>query len=84
MKALRFLITLFLLISTFGGLALTASEYVDCKDLYPDEFLDLAAESPHPILPVFASSLNTHPYLLCCLKIFHFQKIGPLSSILRC
>jgi len=66
------------------GLALTASEYVDCKDLCPDEFLDLAMEPSSPILPVFASSLNTHFYLLLPLKIFDFPQTSLFTAILRC
>jgi len=84
MKEINCLISLILLISVIGVLASTASAYVDCKNLCPDEFLDLAAESPSPIVPVFASILNTHLCLLRCLKIFHFQKMCPLTAILRC
>lgn len=84
MKALRFLISLFLLISIFGSLALTASEYVDCNNPYPDEFLDLALECQGPISPVFAPQLNTHPLLLHPLKTLYFQRDNLLTTFLRC
>jgi len=67
-----------------GSLALTASTYVDCKDFYPDEFLDLALACQYPILPVFAPHRNTHPFLLYCLKGFYFKRIALLTPILRC
>jgi len=78
------LISVVLLVSIIGVLALTASDYVGCTNPYPDEFLDFAFECPYPILPVFAPQLNTHPLLLHSLKIFYFQKIDFLSPILRC
>ena len=84
MKALRFLVTLVLLISIFGALALTASEYVDCKNPFPDEFLDIALECQGPILPVFAPQLNTHPLLIHSSKIFYFQRDNLLTTFLRC
>jgi hypothetical protein len=84
MRGKRCLINLVLLISIGGVLALTASTCVDCKDFYPDEFLDLALASRGPIIPVFAPYLNTHPYLLQTLKIFYFGRIDLPTSILRC
>jgi len=84
MKALRFLITLFVLISIVGALALTASEYVDCKNPYPDEFLDLSLEWQYPVLPIFGPYRNTHPLLLHSLKIFYFQRDNLFTTFLRC
>jgi len=84
MKVSRFLAALFLLISIFGGLAFTASEYVDCKNFYPDEFLDFALECHYPILPIFAPYWNTHPLLLHSFKIFYFQRDDLLATFLRC
>ncbi len=84
MKGNKCLINLLLLISITGVLALTASEYVSCKDISPDEFLDLAVASQYPISPAFAPRLNTHACLLRSLKIFYFQKINFLTAILRC
>ncbi len=78
------LINLVLLISIIGGLALTASAYVGCKDISPDEFLDLAVASQYPISPVFAPRLNAHAYLLHALRTFHLQGINLLTAILRC
>jgi hypothetical protein len=76
-------INLILLISIIGGLALTAPEYAACKDLFPDEFLDLGLACQGPIFPVFASHRNTHPLLLS-RKILYFQKDNLLFTILRC
>jgi hypothetical protein len=79
-----YLIHLVLLISVVRVLTLTTSECVDCKDFYPDEFLDLALACRSPIIPVFAPYLNTHPYLLHPLKVFYFGRIDLPTSILRC
>jgi hypothetical protein len=84
MKGKSRLINLILLISIIGVLALTASTCVDCKDFYPDEFLDLALARQSPIIPVLAPYLNTHPYLLHPLKIFYFGRVDLPTSILRC
>jgi hypothetical protein len=84
MKGKYCLISFVLLISIFGLLALTASEYVDCKGFYPDQFLDLALAWQYPISPVFARTLAIQPYRLHFLKIFDFQRIDLLTPILRC
>jgi hypothetical protein len=84
MKGKYCLISFVLLISIIGVLALSASEYVDCKGFYPDEFLDLALAWQCPISTVFARHLDTHPYLLYSLKIFDFRRIDLLTPILRC
>jgi len=84
MKRHRGLINLVLLISIAGSLGLTASTYVDCKDFYPDEFLDLALAWQYPILHVYAPQRNTHPLLLRCFKIFHLQRLSLLTTFLRC
>jgi hypothetical protein len=84
MKGTRCLISLLLLISIIGAIALTASKYVDCNDPCADEFLDLALVCQNPILPVFAPQMNTHPYLPHSLKIFYFQGINYLTTVLRC
>jgi len=84
MKGKYCLISFVLLISIIGVLGLTASEYVDCKGFYPDQFLDLALAWQYPILPVFARHLDTPFYRLHSLKIFDFQKIYLLTPILRC
>ena len=72
------------MISIFGVLAFTASQYVDCRELYPDEFLDLALAWQYPILPVFAPHLNTHPFLLRFAKVFYFRRVNLLTTALRC
>jgi len=87
MKGTHCLVNLVLLISIMsiiGAIALTASEYVDCKAPCADEFLDLALACENPILPVFAPQMNTHPYLPHSLKIFYFQGINYLTTVLRC
>jgi hypothetical protein len=84
MKGKYFLLNFVLLISIIGVLALTASEYVDCKGFYPDEFLDLALAWEYPILPVFAPHLNTYSYLFRSVKIFYFQRMDLANPILRC
>lgn len=71
------------MISTIGILALTASDYVDCKDFYADELLDLGLASEYPVLPVFAPHLNTHPIPIGHVKIVYFQRISSLSTVLR-
>ncbi len=77
-------ITFVLLIGIFGALALTSSEYVDCKGFYPDQFLDFASVWQYPILSVFARRLDAHSYRFHSLKIFNFQRIDLLTPILRC
>ena len=84
MKGNHRIISLALLISIIGCLGLTASEYVDCKDYYPDEFLDLGMARQYPIFPVLGPHQNTHPLLFLSLKIFYFQRANLLISILRC
>jgi hypothetical protein len=84
MKGKYCLLSFVLLISIFGVLAFTASEYVDCKGFYPDQFLDLALAWQYPISAVFARHLDNHSYCLHSLKIFNFQRIDLLASILRC
>ena len=78
------LINLVLMLSIFGVLAFTASEYVSCHDEFPDEFLDLVAAYQNPVLLVFTSQLNVHLYVLKFLKVVHLRKINLLTSILRC
>ena len=78
------LISFVLLISTVGVLLLTASEYVGCKDFYPDEFLDLALAWQYPSLIVFAPYLDNHPYLYHSLKGSYFRRIDLLTPVLRC
>ena len=84
MKGNHCLVTFVLLLSMVGALALTSSNYVDCKDIYPDEFLDLALAWQYPILPVFAPHLNTHPFLLRVTKMFNFRRFNLLIISLRC
>ena len=84
MKRNNRLISLVLLISIIGSLALTASEYVDCTNLYPDQFLDLAMECQNPILPVFAPYRNTHPLFLPGLKTSYVQRDNLFNTLLRC
>jgi len=67
-----------------GVLALTASVYVDCKALNPDEFLDLALACQDPILPVLSLHLNTNPFLPRSLKTFHFNGGNLFTNCLRC
>jgi hypothetical protein len=50
----HYLIKMILLGGIIGGLGITASDYVVCKDLLPDEFLDLALAPRHMIFPIFA------------------------------
>jgi len=83
-KENKFLINLVLLISIIGVLSLTAPQYVDCKEIYPDEFLDLALAWQYPILPVFAAHRNTHPFLLLFTKMFYLERFGLLTIFLRC
>jgi len=78
------LINLVLLISIIGVLSLTASQYVDCKDIYPDEFLDLALAWQYPVLPVFAPHRNTHPFLLRFIKMFYLRRFNLFTIFLRC
>ena len=84
MKGNHYIVSLVLLISIIGALALTASQYVNCTDLYPDEFLDLALECQYPILPIFAPYRNTHPLLLHSFKISYFRTDNHLTTFLRC
>jgi hypothetical protein len=73
-----------LLGSIFGLLAFTASGYVGCTDLCPDELLDLVFESPNPISPVFESHLEIHPLPISSLEVYYFQKVNLLTNVLRC
>jgi hypothetical protein len=82
-KADHFFIAL-VMISTIGALAFTASDYVGCKDLDPDEFLDLALASEGPILPIFDPHRNTPSALLRLFKTLYFQEISLLATCLRC
>lgn len=84
MKRNHCLISVVLLISILGVLALTGLEYVDCKNIYPDQFLDLSLAWQHPTLPVFAPYRNTHPLLLRSMKILSFQRVNLLTTFLRC
>jgi hypothetical protein len=83
MKGKYCLIGFVLLVSIIGVLALTASEYVDCRDFNSDEFLDLALASEYTILPIFDPHLNTHSILISPLKIFYFQRSISFSAVLR-
>lgn len=78
------LINFVLLVIVNVVLALTASSYVDCKDLVPDEFLDLAIEPQYSISPVFAPHQNTHPMLQRSLEIFYLGGVNLLTAIIRC
>jgi hypothetical protein len=84
MKRNHRLINWFLLVILSVSFAMTASDYVDCKDLYPDESLDLAAESPYEISPVLDFRQNTEPGLLRFLEVLHFQETDPFNIIQRC
>ncbi len=84
MKKNYHLISSVLLGIVTGVLALTASSYVDCKDLSPDEFLDLASEPQYSILPVFSPHQNTHPMLHRLLKIFYLRGVNFFTAIIRC
>jgi hypothetical protein len=79
-----YLLTYLLLGGILGLLAFTASDYVDCKDLGPDEFLDLALESHQFISPVLNPRLNTQPSFFCSLRTQQFQKADLLTNLLRC
>jgi len=82
-RILPFLIYL-LLGGIFGVVGFTASDYANCDDLLPDEFLDLAFESPNPVSPIFESHPYTHPIPLFYLKVCYFREVNLLTSILRC
>ncbi|OGP80292.1 MAG: hypothetical protein A2V86_11680 [Deltaproteobacteria bacterium RBG_16_49_23] len=84
MRKNPFCLSLWLLFTIIGGLGLTASDYVVCKDLFPDEFLDLALAPISPILSVFAPSRNTHPFIYSSLKVFFFKQISLLTTWMRC
>ena len=84
MKKNYHLISFVLLVILTGVSALTASSYIDCKDLFPDEFLELAIVCGILILPVFAPHRNTHPVLLRSLKIFNLGGVNLLTTIIRC
>jgi hypothetical protein len=75
---------LVLLISIIGVLTLSASEYVNCTDFYPDEFLDLGLACQPQVLPVLSLSLNTHPLHRAPLKTLYFQRANLLTTFLRC
>ena len=83
MRKKKGLIHLLLLISMFGGLALTAQDWITCQGDLPDEFLDLAIACQNPTLPVLAPHLNTHPFLIRPLKLFWFERVNLLLP-LRC
>ena len=72
------------MVSIIGALALTASGFVECRNVESDEFLDMALACQYPILPVFAPHLNTHPCILHSLKTLCFGRINLLTAILRC
>ncbi len=84
MKGKYCLTNLVLLGSIIGCLSIGPVDFVDCKDLLPDEILDFALVSENPILPVFSPHLNTHPGLFHSLKTLYFQRDNLLSTILRC
>ena len=84
MKRGHCLIVLGLLISVIGGIALTLSEWVSCKESYPDELLDLGLTCQDPILHGLAPHRNTHPLLILSLRIFYFQRVNLLTTFLRC
>jgi len=81
---LTYLLTYLLLGGIFGLLAFTASDYVDCKDLGPDEFLDLAFESHQFISPVLNLNSNPQPFFFRSLRTLHFQRADLLAHFLRC
>jgi hypothetical protein len=84
MKGKYCLLNFVLLISIIGVMVVTASEYIDCKDIYPDEFFDLALTWQYSILPVFVPHLNNHPYLLHSSNSFYLERIDLLTPVLRC
>jgi hypothetical protein len=84
MKENHFLTSSVLLISIVGVLTLSASAYVNCRDFYPDEFLDLGLACQPQILPVLSLSLNTHPLHRLALKTLYFQRVNFLTTFMRC
>jgi len=74
-----------MLISIIGVLVLTPSAYPDCKDPYPDEFLDLPVVCGFLILPVFAPRRNAHPFLFHYFwNISDSLRANLYAGILRC
>jgi hypothetical protein len=84
MKENHFLPSSVLLITIIGVLTLSALEYVNCRDFYPDEFLDLGLACQPPNLPVLSLSLNTHPLHRAPLKILYFHRVNLLTTFMRC
>jgi hypothetical protein len=81
-KRYRHLLRFILLISLIGASALTASDYADCKDLLPDEFLDLALAPRHLIFPIFA--LFGRRFFSLSENIVFPHLAHFLTTILRC
>ena len=83
MKHIRRPINLVLLISICGFLVLTASEYINCRSDFPDEFLDIASASQNQSLPVFSPHRNPYPLPPVSLGIFHSEGVDLLGAVLR-
>jgi hypothetical protein len=84
MKENHFLTSSALLFTIIGVLTLSASEYVNCRDFHPDEFLDLGLAWQPWVLPVLSLSLNTHPLHRAPLKTLYFYRVSLLTTFMRC
>ncbi len=70
--------------SVAGAIALTASAFVACGGLNPDEFLDLAQTCQNPFLPILAFHWRTNPLYSRFWEIIYCNRINLLSTLLRC
>jgi len=84
MKGKNHLISLALLISMFGVLALVGQGYVVCQNDDPDEFLELTGACQIPTFSVFAPNLNNHLFLFISLRMLSFQGTDLYMTCPRC
>jgi hypothetical protein len=84
MKRMDCLTNLILAILMMGAISLTAVDYVDCKSLDQDEFLDLALASTIPLLPILAFHWKTTPHPLHLQGISHLGVPNLRDMCLRC
>jgi hypothetical protein len=66
------------------ALLFTSADYVDCHNVYPDEFLDLASKFQNDNSPVLAFKGIIYSALPCFLNIFELKRSDFLTISLRC
>jgi hypothetical protein len=65
-------------------LVFTASDYIDCQNICPDEFLDLALGYQNTVPPILAPHGTIYPFINHGLITFDLKRSDFLATSLRC